>query len=114
MTSVTIIDQPFPAVAHFDTEVAALVLQSYTTSAEFQDVGIPGPPGPPGPAGTGSAKYSFNGAGATWTSSHPLGREPMVQVFLTGGDAVIADIHASSTDFSVVFASPQTGYVLLL
>lgn len=114
MTSVTIIDQPFPAVAHFEIEGAALVLPTYTSVAEFMDVGIPGPPGPPGPAGTGSAKYSFNSPGATWTSSHPLGREPMVQVFLTGGDAVIADIYTSTTDFSVVFASPQTGYVLLI
>lgn len=74
--------------------------------------GLVGPPGPRGPPG--EALRLDASLAATWTLSHPLGRVPSVQVFLTGGEAVLADITASDTQITVTFPFPQQGFVLLV
>ncbi|MFT4027337.1 MAG: hypothetical protein QM676_11120 [Novosphingobium sp.] len=69
-----------------------------------------GPPGPPGPAAL-PVRIEASLA-ATWTLPHALGRMPTVQVFLTGGEAVLADVTADHEQITVAFSSPRQGFVL--
>ena len=67
-----------------------------------------GPPGPPG-----GAPLRLDAAfAATWILPHPLGRVPMVQVFLESGEAVLADVEAGDARITVTFPSPRQGFVL--
>lgn len=76
-------------------------------------VGPPGPAGPQGPAGAGSAPLRFDAVPAsTWVLSHGLGRVPTVQVYLATGESVLSDITATTSQITVTFPSPQTGFVL--
>lgn len=75
--------------------------------------------GPPGPVG-GVLRLDAPFA-ATWILTHPLGRVPAVQVFLTAGgtegeisgEAVAADVHAGPAQITVAHAAPCQGFVLL-
>lgn len=49
---------------------------------------------------------------ATWTFNHTLGRLPAVAVYF-GTELVLAPVTASSTQVSVIFPSPQVGYLIL-
>lgn len=49
---------------------------------------------------------------ATWILPNPLGRIPLVQVYLAGGEQVIADVAADTAHITVTFPSPQQGFVL--
>lgn len=72
-----------------------------------------GPPGPAGMGGAGGAPTRIDASlAATWILPHPIGRVPMVQVFLGSGEQVIADVTANTTTITVSHASPQTGFVL--
>lgn len=70
---------------------------------------IVGPPGPRGQPLRLDASLA-----ATWILPHPLGRAPMVQVFLADGEAVAADVQADPTQITVTHAMPREGFVLLL
>lgn len=77
-------------------------------------VGPPGVPGPQGPIGPLGAPLRLDAPlAATWILPHPLGRIPAVQVVLPSGESVIADVSASPAAVTVVFAAPQTGFVLI-
>lgn len=77
-------------------------------------VGPPGPAGPQGPQGPQGAPLRLDAPlAATWILPHPLGRVPAVQVFLPGGEGVIADIAATVETVTVTLASPSQGFVLL-
>ncbi len=77
-------------------------------------VGPPGPIGPQGPQGPAGAPLRSDAAlAATWILPHALARTPMVQVFLTTGEEVIADVAATATTITVTHASPQAGFVLI-
>ena len=69
---------------------------------------IVGPPGPPG----GVPLRLDASLAATWILPHALGRVPTVQVFLAGGEAVLADVTASETQITVAFPSPRQGFGL--
>lgn len=70
--------------------------------------------GPPGPPGANTAPLRLDAApAATWILPHPLGRVPTVQVFLSGGEAVLTDVAADSAYITVTFPSPQQGFVLV-
>lgn len=74
---------------------------------------IIGPPGPQGPAGTASAPLRIEASlASTWTLSHALARVPTFQVFLNGGEQVLTDVQATTTQIIVTFPSPQAGFVL--
>lgn len=49
---------------------------------------------------------------ATWILANPLGRVPLVQVFLTDGEQILTDVVADAAFITVSFASPQQGFVL--
>lgn len=75
---------------------------------------IVGPPGPAGPAGPPGSPLRLDAPlAATWTLAHPLGRIPMVQVFLAEGEPVLADIAATPSAVTVSFAAPRQGFVLI-
>lgn len=77
-------------------------------------IGPPGVQGPPGPAGPAGTPLRIDAPlAATWILPHALGRIPAVHVVLSSGESVIADISATSTTVTVVFAAPQTGFVLI-
>jgi hypothetical protein len=79
----------------------------------FPVAAIVGPPGPPGPPGPNSSPLRIDASlAATWILAHPLGRVPMVQVYLAPGERILADVAADSTQITVSFASPQQGFVL--
>lgn len=76
-------------------------------------IGPPGPAGPQGPAGSGSAPLRLDASlAASWVLAHPLGRVPTVQVYLATGEAVLADVSATSAQITVSFLAPQQGFVL--
>ena len=77
-------------------------------------VGPPGVQGPAGPTGPQGAPLRIDAPfAATWILPHPLGRVPAVQAVLASGESVIADISATATAVTVVFAAPQLGFALL-
>ena len=77
-------------------------------------VGPPGATGAPGPVGPTGAPLRLDASlAATWILPHPLGRVPAAQVMLTSGESVIADVAATSTAVTVVFAAPRAGFVLV-
>lgn len=49
---------------------------------------------------------------ATWTFNHALGRLPAVAVYF-GSELVLAPVSATSSQVSVIFPSPQVGYLIL-
>lgn len=72
-----------------------------------------------GPPGAGGAPLRIDASlAATWVLPHPLGRVPLVQVFLaygdSGGEAVAADVQAGPTQVTVIHAAPRQGFVLLV
>lgn len=77
--------------------------------------GPEGPPGPAGPAGSGnSVRVNQTSPSASWVIPHELGKSPIVQVFTTAGEQIDADVYASDTQVSVMFAQPTTGFVQLI
>lgn len=72
---------------------------------------IVGPVGPAGPPGV-SRQYDVTSPAGTWILPHDLGRVPAVAVYLADGEAVIADVAATSTTITVTFATAQTGFVI--
>lgn len=63
------------------------------------------------PAGSQPVRINASLAG-TWILTNPLGRVPMVQVFLPSGEQIIADVTSDLSYITVSFADPQQGYVL--
>ena len=77
-------------------------------------VGPPGIQGPIGPVGPQGATLRLDAPlAATWILPHPLGRVPAAQVVLANGESVIADLSATPSAVTVVFAAPQQGFVLV-
>jgi hypothetical protein len=76
------------------------------------DKGDPGDLGPTGPVWT-PTRIDVTAPSASWVLPHNLGRTPQVQVFLSGGELVIADVVSGPSTVSVAFASAQTGFVIL-
>ena len=77
-------------------------------------VGPPGEQGPAGPAGPTGAPLRLDASlAATWILPHPFGRVPAAQVVLASGESVIADMSATASAVTVVFAAPQQGFVLV-
>lgn len=72
-----------------------------------------GPRGGRGPAGNEPVRIDASLA-STWVLPNPLGRIPMVEVFLAGGERVIADVAADTAHITVTFPSPRQGFVLAL
>lgn len=76
--------------------------------------GLAGAQGPTGPAGpTGGPLRLDASLAATWILPHPLGRVPAAQVVLASGESVIADLSATASAVTVVFAAPQEGFVFV-
>lgn len=71
-----------------------------------------GPPGPTGPPGSGASARFDQGPAATWIVTHNFGRVPLIQAFLSDGEQVIADISSTNNVATIVFAAPQSGFVL--
>lgn len=70
--------------------------------------------GPVGPPGDGAAvRVEQSAPAATWILSHDFGRRPAVDVYLPTGEKIIADVTAGASTVTVVFATPQSGYVML-
>ena len=77
-------------------------------------VGPPGVAGATGPAGPPGAPLRLDAPlAATWILPHLLGRVPAAQVVLASGESVIADLSATASAVTVVFAAPQQGFVLV-
>lgn len=76
-----------------------------------QAAAIPAVIGPTGSGGSGAQRINASLA-STWILSHSIGRIPIVQVYIGSGEQVIADVVASDTQITVVFGSPQQGFVL--
>lgn len=73
---------------------------------------IIGPPGPQGPAARSEPLRIEAPFAATWNLAHPLGHVPAVQVYLTNGEPVLADLVATDSRITVTFPAPQAGFVL--
>jgi hypothetical protein len=66
-----------------------------------------------GPAGeSGGEIHQQETPLATWTFAHNLGRLPAVAIYF-GNELVFAPVSADSTSVSVMFPSPQVGYLIL-
>ena len=76
--------------------------------------GASGAVGATGPTGATGAPLRLNASlAATWILPHPLGRVPAVQVMLASGESVIADLSATAAAVTVIFTTPQQGFVLI-
>ena len=62
-------------------------------------------------SGGGPARFDAPYA-STWILPHGLSHIPMVQVFLSNGEAVMTDVVSDETHITVTFAQPAQGYVL--
>ena len=94
-----------------DGRLAALAAQDPLNPAVMV-IGPPGAAGAQGPAGA-TVRFDFT-ASATWIATHGLGRIPLVQVYLASGEAVLAEISATTTNITITHAVPQTGFALLI
>jgi hypothetical protein len=65
------------------------------------------------PIAAAGEEYSFLTPLATWTIPHTLGRKPSVSVFI-GGEEVLTDVTASSTQVTITFPTPQVGTATLI
>lgn len=74
----------------------------------IERMGVQGTPGPQ----SAPQRIDFPSA-ATWIFEHSLGRVPMVDVYLAGGERVITDVNATDFNVSVIHAQPQAGFALL-
>lgn len=82
----------------------------------FEPGAIPtviGPRGDRGPGGNDPVRIDAPLA-STWILANPLGRIPIVHVFLAGGERVLADVTADAAHITVTFPSPRQGFVLAL
>ena len=78
-------------------------------------VPTPGPTGPQGPPGAGGFTYTQSTASASWSVTHGLGRYPLASEIVVGNEVVNADItYPTVNTVSVVFASPQSGFLRLV
>lgn len=96
------------------TDVIEVVVPADPAVIEVvQVLGLPGPAGPPGD----NLAFEYTQATdlSTWTIPVPVGfgRRPSVAVYLASGEAVMADVSASSTSVTITFASPQSGSAVL-
>lgn len=76
--------------------------------------GLRGPAGPPGSGGDISHEVEITAPASTWTVTVPdvFTRRPNVAIFIDD-ELVDADVHASITNVTVVFPTPQTGTLVL-
>jgi hypothetical protein len=90
-------------------------LQAARPVAEAVPVVI-GPPGARGERGPGVSDPLRLEASlaATWILPNPLGRIPVVAVFLSTGERIFTDVAADAAHITVTFPSPQQGFVLAL
>jgi hypothetical protein len=95
-----------------DVELGATVVVEVQSAPCLQVLNA-GIQGPKGDSGTGQPTRVDFSAGATWSGTHSLGRVPIVFVYLPDGSAIIADVSATDFNFTVVHASPRSGFVLL-
>ena len=63
-----------------------------------------------GPHGT---EHFQSAAASTWIIAHSLGRRPSVSIYIDG-EEVDADIVANTSQVSVIFPSPRSGYAVLV
>ena len=83
-----------------------------SSGAALVSVVTQGPQGIPGLTGASGVRINQVASAATWILSHSLGRVPAVQVFLSSGEAVVADVICTSTQITVTFSQPQSGFVI--
>lgn len=76
--------------------------------------GPPGPQGPAGPAGSSGSTvvHDQSAAAATWIIPHSFGRHVQVGL-VVGGFQVFADVEQTTTQVSVTFPAPTSGFALL-
>jgi hypothetical protein len=78
-------------------------------------LGNPGEPGPPGDPGTIGAPLRIDASlASTWILTHSLGRIPAVQLFLATGEQVLTDTVVDNNTLTVIFATPQSGFVIII
>ncbi len=58
--------------------------------------------------------YVQTSPSATWIVAHNLNKIPNVDVYLSNGEQILADITATDTTITVVFAEAQTGYIVAI
>jgi hypothetical protein len=70
--------------------------------------------GTQGASGTGGGiEHIQSTPSANWIIAHPLGRRPGVNIYLSSGEAVEADVSASLSSVSITFPSPVSGSAVL-
>lgn len=101
-------------IASLATSPVLILAQPYEGRLVAEPV-IVGPQGVPGPAGANNAiEFAQTAPAATWIIPHTFGRRPVVTVYTTAGEEVIADVSATSTSVSIVFAQPTSGSAILV
>lgn len=89
------------------------VAEALTRNPALAIAAIIGPTGPQGPVGPLSQPVRIDASlASTWVLSHPLGRLPTVHVYLATTEPVLTDVSITTTQITVIFPSPQEGFVL--
>lgn len=83
-----------------------------TRAPDAKDVPVViGPRGPKGEAG-GGVRFDVSTPSASWIIPHGFGRVPIVSVYLSTGEQVLADVSATATTINVVMTAPRAGFVI--
>ena len=114
MTTVKVTLQPAAIVRVFPPGEAPVVVEASASAVvRVLSAGTQGPQGVAGANGAQPVRIDAS-LGATWILPHTLGRVPLVQVFLTPGELVIADVSADANQITVTHASPRSGFVMII
>lgn len=57
--------------------------------------------------------HTVSSPSASWSLSNPFSVIPDVQVYLSNGERVYPDIYVTASNINAVFASAQTGYLVI-
>lgn len=114
MAEVSVIAQA-PTLVEVLPSADPAIVEVTTAAPPVVEIATEGPQGPRGVAGADAQPLRIDASlASTWILSHGLGRVPSVQVFLSGGEAVLTDVIATDTQITVTFPTPQQGFVLAI
>lgn len=81
---------------------------------------VPGPQGDPGPkgdkgdpGGIAEAEIQIASPSLSWTTTHTLGRHPIVVTVDPSGNEILGDVHTTTTNVTVDWAVPIAGTLRL-
>jgi len=64
------------------------------------------------PVGAVINKFTVAVPSSSWIVNHSLGRQPMVDVYLTSGEKILTGVTVTDSVINVTLSDPQSGYII--